>query len=209
MTVYFVAPVGDTTKVKIGVTSDLQTRLQSISAEFADGIELIAQCEGGVETERAFHSMLDAHRLEGEWFIRAPEVEVVISAFRQHVTGKRIWSRLRSVEKMDASPLGEDREIALGLMRQLMGKYGAIPFGVAQRRAFDDLAAINPMWTCRRVRAIWEKSAKRIDHYEIRDLTKALSIWNAGTRQVDASEAGAAMAARSPSERAVGRRNLS
>lgn len=177
MTVYFVCAVDRPEMVKVGYTTELPARLQHISAEFENGIELLATCDGGIETERAFHAMLAESRGEGEWFKRTERLDEIIETFKSNVSGKRIWSRLRAVAAMGTSPIDADKQIAFDLLQQLMSRFGAVHFGIAQGKAFDELHSINPLWTRRRVRAIWEKKTRRIDLFEIRDLEAALQIW--------------------------------
>lgn len=181
MTVYFICAVGRPEMVKIGYTTGLPARMQNISAEFEGGIELLAHCDGGPETERAFHAMLADSRVEGEWFRRSERLDEIITTFKSNVAGKRIWSRLRAVAELGTSPIDADKQIAFDLLQQLMSKFGAVHFGVAQGKAFDELHAINPLWTRRRVRAIWEKKTRRIDHFEIRDIGTVLSAWSASS----------------------------
>lgn len=177
MTVYFLKVIGDDSKVKIGHSADLTARLQAISCQFESGVELLAICEGDVDTERAFHFMFENSRLDGEWFQRSEAIDNAISAFAPNMTGRRIWAKVRPVGTGLKSPTDQDRDLAYDLISELMGKFGAIPFGIAQTKAFEDLNALNPLWTHRRVRAIWERVARRIDHYEIKDLKAALSGW--------------------------------
>lgn len=173
MTVYFIRSVDDPTKLKVGASDNLPERLQALGTAFENGIELIAQCEGGVDVERAFHQILHEYWYEDEWFHFTDTVARIIEPFRSAVAGKRIWSRLRSIETLASTPIDEDKQIAYDTLQKLMGFFGALPFGLAHTKAHIDLKAINPMWSRRRVRAIWEKKARRIDHFEIRDLTAA------------------------------------
>lgn len=184
MTIYFIRPIADKSKVKVGHTTDLQKRLQCLSCEFDGGVELIGQCDGGVEVERAFHAIFEEYRIEGEWFRWTNAVAAVVEPFERNVSGKRIWSRIRAVEATGATAIDDDKTIARDLLQQLMSFYGAIHFGIALRKAYDELAAINPLWTSRRVRAIWERQARRIDHFEIRDLSAAISMWSQTTRAI-------------------------
>jgi hypothetical protein len=184
MTVYFLKVIGDDSKVKIGYTADLYARLQAISSQFEHGIELLAICEGDVNTERAFHFMFEESRLGGEWFQRSSAIDNAISVFAPNLTGKRIWARLKPSELGKISPIDEDRELAYELLSELMGKFGAIPFGIAQTKAFEELKSLNSLWTHRRVRAIWERKARRIDHFEIKDLKSLLSAYVNSSYQV-------------------------
>lgn len=174
MSVYFVRPIAEPNKVKIGTTTDLDGRLQAISTDFPAGIELIGVAEGDAHTERAFHRLLAAYWLEGEWYALTPEVAAVVEPFASGVSGKRIWGRFRVLAETGSAPLDEDKRIAFEMLKLLMDRSGAVPVAVAQQNAFNELTAINPMWSRRRVRAIWERTIRRVDHYEIRDLQAVL-----------------------------------
>jgi len=174
VSVYFVKPVGDDTRVKIGHTDNLEQRLNGVASEVAGGIELIAFVAGTVETEKAFHAICTDAWLEGEWYrLNHHTVQSLVQTFKDGVSGKRIWGRLRVVDVLPTSALDEDRNIARSQLKRLVDRFGQQPVGNALSMAFEILSSINPMWTRRRVRTIWESRAKRVDHYEFRDLVKA------------------------------------
>ncbi|MFA7282156.1 MAG: GIY-YIG nuclease family protein [Sterolibacterium sp.] len=177
MSVYFVQPVAERDKVKIGTTVDIDQRLQAISSDFPDGVELIGLADGDATTERAFHRILAAYWLEGEWYAFTPEVAAVLAPFADGVSGKRVWGRFRVIAESGGAPIEEDKRIAFEMLKLLMDKSGAVPIAVAQQNAFNELTAINPMWSRRRVRAIWERTIRRVDHYEIRDMQTAMDAY--------------------------------
>lgn len=188
MTVYFVKPIQNDTRVKIGHTDSLEQRLSAVASEVEGGIELIALVEGGVETERAFHTLCAEAWVEGEWYrLNHVKVQSLINAFKDGVTGKRIWGRLRVVEALPISPLHEDRRQVRDELQRLVDRFGQRPVGNALTMAFDVLSSINPVWTRRRVRALWEMRAHRIDLFEYRDLLQANALTSS---EMDAHRAG-------------------
>lgn len=188
MTVYFIRPVGVPDQVKIGFTNDLPRRLQALGTEFANGVELLAQCDGGTDVERAFHETCKADWRHGEWFSLSPLLASLIHAHSHNVAGRRIWGRLRAVKGGDGSPVDQDRQLAKDLLHRLFDRFGLVPIALAQSRAFEILAEINPIWSRRRVRAIWEKSARRIDYFEIRDIQSAIDMFDAPRLEAMADE---------------------
>lgn len=168
MTVYFVCPAGNPNLVKIGHTKDLEQRLAVLGGAHEGGIELLAQCEGAVDAEAVFHNMFIADRIEGEWFVRTDLLENIIDALSVNVTGRRTFGARKPVV------FSGDREIAKRLLTDLLSEERAgISLSAARERAFQKLHEINPIWTRRRVRAIWDGEASRIDFFEVRDLMTA------------------------------------
>lgn len=174
MTVYFISRTDDPSQVKIGVTVALDRRLTSIAASFENGIELLAQCPGDARTESAFHALCMEQRQEGEWFENVGPVRDLVRRFAGNVTGRRMWGRPRAVQAAD-DPIMKDREIAFGALLRLLDTYGRTMLSTAIERAFQDLHAVNPRWTRRRVRSLWERAARRIDLYELRDIEGLLA----------------------------------
>lgn len=182
MTVYFVAQTTTPTLVKIGQTDDLGSRLQQIAASFEDGVDLLATAPGGRETEAFLHHLFDPERVEGEWFTRTKALDFVIERFGQE---SRHFGPRQLRQCGDAAD--EDLKIAVDLLRELLSSLAGFNDGivVTQERAFKLLHAANPLWTRRRVRALWEARARRIEHYEIRNLESALQL----VRRADWAEA--------------------
>lgn len=177
MTVYFVSPVERRDIIKVGVTSDLDRRLLTLGAQVEGGIELLAQLEGGQEIETFIGELLAADWVEGEWFKRSALSDRMIEVFAGGVVGRRVWGRLRAVEG-EKSAAAEDRDIARDLLKSVVARIGVLPLGKALSRAHTVLHGINPMWSRRRVQALWAREASRVDHYEIRDLEAAAALPN-------------------------------
>lgn len=173
MPVYFIQRIADTSRIKVGTTDNLDQRLTALGSEYEGGIELLAQCEGGRDTEAAFHAMLSDDWIEGEWFRRSELLDRIIAKFSSEVSGRRVWGRIQVIENMGASAIDTDRRLARDHLEKLMVRLGVTRHAIAQARCFEVLHEINPLWSRRRVRAIWEGATRRIDHYEMRDLKRA------------------------------------
>lgn len=70
--VYFVG--GDTGPIKIGHSRHLDRRLRDIQWGNHEKVRLLASAPGGQRAEARYHKRFIRHRLEGEWFSRAPEI---------------------------------------------------------------------------------------------------------------------------------------
>jgi hypothetical protein len=68
VTVYFAQTRIDNTKVKIGFTSDLETRRINMSVSVPGGVVILATLEGGKESEEYLHDKFAEYRFSGEWF---------------------------------------------------------------------------------------------------------------------------------------------
>ena len=80
MSVYFITArqVG---KVKIGCAYDPHVRLEKLQAASPVELTIEALMRGSHQEERALHARFAAHRLHGEWFDLAPEIELMIATF--------------------------------------------------------------------------------------------------------------------------------
>lgn len=129
------------------------------------------------------------------------------------------------LSKPDKERAMSDTMYAQHLMKDAFPKERHGSVYAAQYAAFDYLRrALTKQITFRRARSIWEGAAKRIDAEEAEALKRAqieeirrerselrarLARLEEAIAMVDASEAGAAVAAHRPSTRAMGRGNLS
>jgi len=173
MPVYFVSRIDDPSTVKIGHTDDLETRLQVIAGSFPQGIELVGLAAGGRDVEVAFHQAFHAYRVEGEWFKRTIIVESVITSLKDNIYGKRIFRRKEVHGLTGDNPIERDRIAARLLLQECMSvEKAGVSLASRQEKVFERLHQMNPLWTRRRVRGIWEGAIKRVDFYEIRDLLR-------------------------------------
>jgi hypothetical protein len=73
---YFIG--GDEGPIKIGYSIDVNARLRTIQLCSPVRPRVLAIARGGIFRESAYHALFDEHRLHGEWFERAPEIEAEI-----------------------------------------------------------------------------------------------------------------------------------
>lgn len=71
--------------IKIGFTTGLQERLDTLETGAPAPLEVLAFIKGGYELEQALHHRLMWHHAHREWFRDCPEVrETLIAAAREH-----------------------------------------------------------------------------------------------------------------------------
>lgn len=70
--VYFVG--GAEGPIKIGITNDPQKRLAGMQCGNATKLHLLAVTTGGRRSEYLYHLRFREHRVQGEWFVRHPEI---------------------------------------------------------------------------------------------------------------------------------------
>lgn len=74
--VYFVR---SGSRVKIGITAHLQSRLKALRTASADQLEVIATRPGFLADEQALHERFAKHRLSGEWFTWCDEIATYVA----------------------------------------------------------------------------------------------------------------------------------
>lgn len=72
MPVYFIGCANG--PVKIGFASDMEQRLAGIQTGNPRLLRIQAAAPGDRELEREYHRRFKAHRLQGEWLTRCPEI---------------------------------------------------------------------------------------------------------------------------------------
>jgi hypothetical protein len=78
---YFIG--GEDGPIKIGSSRSPMRRLREIRRDFIEPMKLLATTNGGQERERYYHTLFAAHRVEGEWFERVPEIEAEIARLNE------------------------------------------------------------------------------------------------------------------------------
>ena len=68
--------------VKIGRTTDMQSRLRYIQGHNHERVVVAVLLEGEGWRERDYHRRFKAYRLHGEWFKLSPEIRKVIEELR-------------------------------------------------------------------------------------------------------------------------------
>lgn len=173
MKVYFARPIGGEL-IKIGFSEDVARRMRTLAISFEEGVEVLATCDGGREVEAAYHCVLANWRHEGEWFRPNECLDAIIAELSKGVAPV-VFPRRKRTEVEGESPIDADRRIAKSLLGILLSREPAgTTISMAAERAYETLVEINPLWTRRRIRSIWEAACRRIEFYEIRDLLEAL-----------------------------------
>jgi hypothetical protein len=80
--VYFLQ-AGARGAIKIGTSTNLQSRIDTLQTAHPEPLRLLATVPGGVAIERVFHAAFAAHRKQGEWFEPAPELLRAIDELRR------------------------------------------------------------------------------------------------------------------------------
>ncbi|HZP79743.1 MAG TPA: GIY-YIG nuclease family protein [Pseudolabrys sp.] len=80
--IYFVSEEGDDTRVKIGHTTNLPSRLSSLRTASAGELRLHLVIPGTRDDEKALHRMFAKSRLRREWFTRSPQIDEFIAMRR-------------------------------------------------------------------------------------------------------------------------------
>lgn len=70
--VYFIG--SDMGPIKIGMAIDPKKRIKELQTSHPAKLEILATCPGGQPQEAAYHQQFAAHRLNGEWFERHPDI---------------------------------------------------------------------------------------------------------------------------------------
>lgn len=171
MTLYFVARKDDPYMVKIGTTEDMERRMRTLAV--SGPIVLFATCYGGRVEERFFLNRFADLRIEGEWF-RANEEMISFIRYAaepchvEYGKSETRWS-LRKPDnrrELDAFVLGK-------LMRMIIATYPRnVTVSMAHERIYAALSEMGDGWTRRRVRALYEQRAHRVDAYELIDLLR-------------------------------------
>lgn len=175
MTVCFAQRVDDRSKVKIGWSRNLAQRAQALAVQHGQ-IEIIAMFEGSTEDEAKLHQAFLDLRDEGEWFRIDERLRALISV---HAVDPMVFTPFE-MEWRTAQTSGQrqsDGMIAATIMAEIMGTFPAtMRRGAVLEEIYQLLSESSDAWSRRRVRAIWENRARRVDLFEIVDLLKAAGI---------------------------------
>lgn len=78
--------IGNNTKgvCKIGVSSDVHSRLKQIQTSCYYKVELLYYCDSlGYDTEKEYHRLYASDRLHGEWFRINKDLKSIIEQYKQ------------------------------------------------------------------------------------------------------------------------------
>ena len=175
MSIYFVARQDDPRLVKIGLTKDMVRRMQVISSSAP--IVLFATCDGDTVEERYFQKRFSHLRVEGEWF-RADDA--MMKFIKENASPCHVEYGKSETKWTIRKPDGRrhhDGLVAATLMKMVVASY---PRNVTLARAQEDiylaLSRLGDGWTRRRVRALYDQAALRVDVYELVDLLQVSGI---------------------------------
>lgn len=176
MTVYMIQKSGDETQVKIGTTRNMSARLLQLTGVFG-AIDLIGTMPGDEPVEKMLHRLFDADRVEGEWFKRSEAVDNFVAenfkvSVKRYVPKQRGWKSSHEEGAVNA-----DKAVAMQLLAKLLSGFPrTMTIAAAIEEVYLQLAEINGAWTRRRVRAMHEGDARRIDLFEVKDMLTLLDI---------------------------------
>lgn len=99
--------------IKIGYSINPQSRVVKICSDSPHGAELIAMREGTEADEAAYHIRFAPHRIQGEWFRPAPEINAEIETWcapRRHRDYSHLpslvrWRKEAGMSIADLAPL--------------------------------------------------------------------------------------------------------
>jgi len=176
MTVYFIRRQGDDTEIKIGTAVMIERRLVTVAASVGP-IELIGHMRGGEAVERLIHSKFALDRVEGEWFRNSEALRDFIRLEAPCDT-KLFEPKANSWKKRAVNHSWDlDQRAAKTVMDALISEFPRdVTITSAHEKIFQRLNERNGVWSRRRVRAIHELAARRIDVFEMIDLLTLLDI---------------------------------
>ena len=76
--IYFIKNTG-TSHIKVGYAANPKARLNGMQTANSYELVLLGMMEGSVKDEWNLHSMLDKHRVRGEWYYPCPKLEKLIA----------------------------------------------------------------------------------------------------------------------------------
>lgn len=101
--IYFVSAPG---RIKIGFTSNPESRLRKLRNDDMEPLEVIGIADGNGRTEHRLHDMVRQFCIKGEWFRDCPEVRAVINDF---LNGKLVFDKFgQDLEVIKPRPIASD-----------------------------------------------------------------------------------------------------
>jgi hypothetical protein len=131
MSVVYFIQAGAGGCIKIGIASNLQSRISCLQIGCPDMLVLLASVPGGAKEESFLHEHLRRHRVRGEWFKPAPEVLDAVESAKQ--------GRFPEPRSYAPSPLGEFSHLRniVGWIRARVAMRGWSPVRLAVEAGLD------------------------------------------------------------------------
>lgn len=170
--IYICRKANDDTAYKVGISANVEKRVRQIAAQYDTDIDLMCTLVGGRAEESALQTLMAQHRIEGEWF----KPNAILGALiEDNASGDPI--RFLRGKHISKNPNSADQVIARNLLRRLMQSI-SVDHGKAAllNEAYNRLKAINGKWKHRRVRAIYQFEARRIELFEILEMAEAAEL---------------------------------
>lgn len=114
MSIYFVQ-AGEDGPIKIGLASNVVSRVAALQTGCAQKLILLLQCKGDRDLEKSLHQKFAAHRLHGEWF--RPDAEIV--------------SEIDAIRSTQPKPAAKKREKPLTFLQILRKEIEVAPWAGA------------------------------------------------------------------------------
>jgi hypothetical protein len=89
--VYFIQTTAPNRLIKVGVTTDLRTRLQELQTAQPYPLNVLYSMRGGITMERDIHRVFAHLRVQGEWFSPGPELMAYIDGIRRAAPPVGTW----------------------------------------------------------------------------------------------------------------------
>jgi Meiotically up-regulated gene 113 len=135
MAVYFIQSAR---RIKIGFTTNLPKRLMALKTGAAHKLTVLGAVDGDRSLEQSLHRQLSAHRVEGEWFKRHPEVVATIEKLIAQLPPApeppaKVFAR-QSVPILDGAPY-EEGDDSTSQVDRLLAEYAP---SMKELKAFCD-----------------------------------------------------------------------
>lgn len=154
MTVYFIRRKNDASGlIKIGVTSDLSSRLSTIATMVPEGCDVLCSIPGGRDLEGYFHSAFEDDRVSGEWFRPSDSLVQLIATLDKFglraLPAGAIGVERESIE--DDASRAADLELASRLLKKIalpsfQGDSVKLQIGRAARRSGFSPSRTKDLW---------------------------------------------------------------
>jgi transposase len=125
MKIYFIQS-GENGPIKIGITSNLKSRLSAMQSDCPFKLKLLASFSGSKEDEISLHSEFSDCKLRGEWFNPVSSLESLIESILQNNPSSSCLDKPHSKPRLNQKP---HKDELLNLSREEIAE----KFGVSEK----------------------------------------------------------------------------